>query len=71
MGSVDGGGDCQRDGAVLGINVGHPIVTNGDFVTSNGDFVTYLFSAIGGGDTALPKLLWDFLLLLAHCALSI
>jgi len=35
-------------GAVLGVNVGHPIVTNGD-------------SAMRGGDAALPKLLWDFL----------
>jgi len=31
--------------------VGHPIVTNGDFVA---------FSAVRGGDAALPKVLWDF-----------
>jgi len=24
----------EREGAVLGVNVGHPIVTNGDFVAS-------------------------------------
>ena len=35
MGSVERwyirrGGDCQREGAVLGVNVWRPIVTNGD-----------------------------------------
>jgi len=33
-----------------GINV-HPLATNRDFVA---------FSAVRGGDAALPKLLWDF-----------
>jgi len=27
-----GGGDVELEGAVLGVIVGHPIVTNGDFV---------------------------------------
>jgi len=31
MGVLDGDGDRQREGAVLGVNVGHPIVTNEDF----------------------------------------
>jgi len=38
----------QVDGAVLVVNVGHPIVTNG-------------ILCVKGGDAALPKLLWDFL----------
>ena len=29
---LDVDGDRQKEGAVLGVNVGHPIVTNGDFV---------------------------------------
>ena len=33
------------EGAVLGVNVGHPVVTNGDFVA-------YLFSAVRGVDAA-------------------
>jgi len=36
-------------GAVLGVNVGHPIVTNGDFMDK-------LFSAARDGDVALPRL---------------
>jgi len=32
MGVLDGGSDCQREGAVLEVNLGHPIVTNGDGV---------------------------------------
>jgi len=32
MGVFDGGGDRRREGAVLGVNVGHPRVTTGDFV---------------------------------------
>jgi len=32
MGVLDGDGDRQRGKAVLGVNVEHPIVTNGDFV---------------------------------------
>jgi len=51
------GGDCRRGRGsfeLLGVNVGHPIVTNGDFVE--------LFSVVRGCDAALPKLLWNFLL---------
>ena len=29
---LDEGGDRRREEAILGVNVGHPIVTNGDFV---------------------------------------
>jgi len=32
IGVVDGGHDRQRGRAVLGVNFGCPIVTNGDFV---------------------------------------
>jgi len=32
MGVLDGAGDCPRDGAILGVNLGHPIVTTRDFV---------------------------------------
>ena len=49
------GGDRRREGAVLGVYVRHPTITNGDFVAS-------LFSAVRGGDVAFPKFLWDFLL---------
>jgi len=31
MGLLDGGGDHRKEGPVLGVNLGHPIVTNGDF----------------------------------------
>jgi len=31
-GVLDGGGYRRREGAVLGVNLGHPTVTNGDFV---------------------------------------
>jgi len=34
----------EREGAVLGVNVGHPIITSGDFIA---------FSAVRDGDTAL------------------
>ena len=27
---IDGGGDCQREDAILEVNLGRPIVTNGD-----------------------------------------
>ena len=57
MGSIEGG-NRRRKGAVSAVNVGHPIVTNGDLVA-------LLFSAVRGGDAALPKLLWDFLLYLS------
>jgi len=45
MGALDGVVIVE---AVLGVNVGHPTVTNGIFY-------------VRGGDAALPKLLWDFL----------
>ena len=32
MGVLDFGGDRRREGAVLGVNLGRPIVTNGAFV---------------------------------------
>jgi len=32
IGVLDGGGDRRREGAVLGMNLGHPIVTNEDCV---------------------------------------
>jgi len=44
----------QRGRNSFGVNVGHPIVANGDFVVQ-------LFSAVRGGDAALSKLLCDFL----------
>ena len=33
VGVLDGGGDRRREGAVLGVNLGRPIVTNEDFAT--------------------------------------
>jgi len=47
----------KGEGAILRVNVGHPIVTDGDFVAS-------LFSTIRGGDEAFPKLIWDLMLYL-------
>jgi len=41
--------------AVLGVNLGRPIVTNWDFVAQS-------LSAVRSGDAPLPELLWDFLL---------
>ena len=38
----------EKEGAVLGVNVGHPIVTN----------------AVRSSDAALPKLLRDFLFIM-------
>jgi len=32
MGVLDGDGDRRREGAVLRMNLGRPIVTNGDFI---------------------------------------
>ena len=32
MSVLDGGGDRRREGTVLGVNLGRPIVTNGNFV---------------------------------------
>jgi len=32
MGALDGSGYRRREGAVLGVNLGHPIVTIGAFV---------------------------------------
>ena len=40
----------EGEGAVLGVNMGRPIVT------TNGDLVASLCSTVRGGDTALPKL---------------
>jgi len=31
-GCIKWGGDCRRGRAALGVNLGHPIVINGDFV---------------------------------------
>jgi len=53
----NGGGDRQRGRGSLGVNVGHPIVTNGDLVA----WVYSIFSAMGVGDATIPKLLSDFL----------
>ena len=33
MGVLDEGGDRRREGAVLVVNLGRPVVTNGDFAT--------------------------------------
>jgi len=33
MGVLDGAVIIGGEGAILGVNLGHPIVTNGDFVT--------------------------------------
>ena len=33
MGVLDGSGDRRREGAFWGMNLGRPIVTNGDFAT--------------------------------------
>ena len=44
----------KGEGAVLGVNVGHPIVTNGD--------CGVVILCREGGDAVFPKLLWDFLL---------
>jgi len=33
MDVLDGGDDRRRDGTALGVNLGHPIATNGDFVS--------------------------------------
>jgi len=41
-------GDRKGEGAVLLVNVWHPVVTNG-------------ILCVRGGDAALPRLLWDFL----------
>jgi len=34
MGVLDFGGDRRREGAVCGVNLQRPIITNGDFVAS-------------------------------------
>ena len=48
MGVLDGNGDHRREGAVLNVNAGRPIVNNA-------------ILCVRGDDAALPKLLWDFL----------
>jgi len=47
--------EIVKEGAVLGVNVGHPIVTNGTLWCS--------YSAVMSCNAALPKLLRDFLLI--------
>ena len=54
MGVLDGVEIVEGEEKVLRVNVEHPTVTNGDFVEQ-------LFSAVTGGDAALPKLRWDFI----------
>jgi len=46
MGVLDGAGDRQRGRNSFGINVRHPIVSNG-------------ILCVRGGDAAFLKLLWD------------
>ena len=48
MGVLDGGGDRRREGTILGVNLGHPIVTDGT--------LRHSYSVVRGGDAALPKL---------------
>jgi len=48
MGVLDGDGDHQMVMGSFGVNVGHPIAAN---------WILYG----RGGDVALPKFLWDFL----------
>jgi len=48
MGVLDGGGDRRRGSGRIGINVGHPIVTNGDFVA-------YLFSTVRVATQLFPN----------------
>jgi len=38
---LDGGGDRRREWAVLGVNLGRPIVTNGAFATRSSQFTLY------------------------------
>ena len=52
MGAIDEGDDCRRGMKSFRGDVGHPIVTNGN-----------LYVRVGG-DAALPKLFWEFLLFL-------
>jgi len=47
----------EGEGAVLGVNMGHPVVTNG-------------ILCVRGGDAVLPKLLWDLLLTDVTCSSS-
>ena len=54
-GVLIGSGDRGRRRVSFEVNVGHPIVTNGNFVAQ-------LFSAFMGGDAAFPSLLWAFCL---------
>ena len=46
---LDGSGGRRKVGTLLVVNVGPPVVTNG-------------ILCVRDGDVALPKLLWDFLL---------
>ena len=56
IGVLDRGGDRRKEGAVLGVNVHRTSHCNQRELCG-------VFSAVRGGDAALPKLLWDFLLL--------
>jgi len=47
----------EGEGTVSEINVGYPIVTNGDLWRSY---------TVRDGDAALPKLVWDFLFLFIY-----
>jgi len=55
-GVLDVSGDHRREVAVLRVNVGHPIVTNGDFVAY------IVIFCREGGYAAFLQLLMDFLL---------
>jgi len=57
-GVLNGGGHRRRGKDSFGVNMEHPIATNEDFMVQ-------FFSAVKGGDAAVPKLLWDFLFLLS------
>jgi len=53
MSVLDEGGDRRRGRGSFEVNVGHPPVTN-------------RILCVRGGDAALPKLLWDFLLMITE-----
>jgi len=60
MGVSDGRGDRRREAAVLVVHVGHPIVTNGEFVA-------YRVVISQVSDAAFPELLWGGLLFWYVC----
>jgi len=63
MGVLDGGGDRPREGAVLGVNLGRPIVTNGAFATCSSQItccniervLQWTFLAVGCGVAILLR----------------